>query len=163
MEALVVTDDDGRRRVELANGTTTKHIVGITGDIAEEEERKKRRLEQMQSESATAAGNLDADQQHTQRRRELYRQRLRLAQCWARTRPRTRSLSSRYIEEQMIRLGSPKPRRRRTISDSEFGQSPVDPHRCSSSFHRSHLPSVDSKSHRPMIESLSILRPREPS
>ena len=43
-QALMMTDDDGRRRVELAIETNTNHIVGITGDIAEEEENKKRGL-----------------------------------------------------------------------------------------------------------------------
>ena len=47
MEALMMTDADGRRRVELASETITKHIVGITGDIAEEEDTNKRRREEM--------------------------------------------------------------------------------------------------------------------
>jgi hypothetical protein len=42
MEALMMTDDDGRRRVERANETITRHIVGITGDIGEGEEDQKR-------------------------------------------------------------------------------------------------------------------------
>ena len=56
-----MTDADGRRRVELASETLTKHIVGITGDIAEEEEADKRRLE---TETATTeTEHLAADQQ----------------------------------------------------------------------------------------------------
>ena len=42
----MMTDPDGRRRVELASETITKHIVGITGDIAEEEDTNKRRREE---------------------------------------------------------------------------------------------------------------------
>ena len=38
----MMTDDDGRRRVERANETITRHIVGITGDIGESEEDQKR-------------------------------------------------------------------------------------------------------------------------
>ena len=60
MEVLMMTDDDGRRRVELASETITKHLVGITGDIAEEEDTNKRRREEM--DDATAAENLAADQ-----------------------------------------------------------------------------------------------------
>ena len=52
MQALMMTDDDGRRRVELAAENMVNRIVGITGDVAEEEESKKRRLE-----TATAAEN----------------------------------------------------------------------------------------------------------
>ena len=56
-----MTDADGRRRVELASETITKHIVGITCDIAEEEEdTNKRRREQM--DDATTAENPAADQ-----------------------------------------------------------------------------------------------------
>ena len=53
MEALMMTDPDGRRRVELASQTITKHIVGITGDIAEEEDTNKRRREE-KMDDATA-------------------------------------------------------------------------------------------------------------
>ena len=42
MEALMMTDADCGRRVELASETSTKHIVGNTGDMADEEESKKR-------------------------------------------------------------------------------------------------------------------------
>ena len=38
----MMTDDDGRRRVEHANETITTHIVGITADIGEGEENQKR-------------------------------------------------------------------------------------------------------------------------
>ena len=56
----MMTEDDGRRRVELASETITKHIVGITGDIGEEEETNKRRREE--TGSATTAENLAADE-----------------------------------------------------------------------------------------------------
>ena len=65
----MMTDDDGRRRGELASETITKHIVGISGDIAEEEDNMKRRLDKM--ESSTAAGDLAADQQSTATLRTL--------------------------------------------------------------------------------------------
>ena len=57
----MMTDADGRRRVELASETITKHIVGITGDIAEEEDTNKRRREE-KMDDATAenpAGDQD--------------------------------------------------------------------------------------------------------
>ena len=38
----MMTVDDGRRQVERANETITRHIVGITGDIGEDEEDQKR-------------------------------------------------------------------------------------------------------------------------
>ena len=38
----MMTDDDGRRRVERASEAITKHIVGITCDIGEDEEGQKR-------------------------------------------------------------------------------------------------------------------------
>ncbi len=56
----MMTGADGRRRVELASETITKHIVGITGVIAEEEDTNKRRREKM--DDATTAEHLAADQ-----------------------------------------------------------------------------------------------------
>ena len=51
----MMTDDEGRRRVELASETITKRIGGITGDIPEEEENKKQ-FKTESDDAAVAAG-----------------------------------------------------------------------------------------------------------
>ena len=53
----MMTDPEGRRRVELASDNITRHIVDISGDIAEEEETNKRRREE-RTDQTTAAENL---------------------------------------------------------------------------------------------------------
>ena len=57
METLMMTDPEGRRQVELASDNITRHIVDISGDIAEEEETNKRRREE-RTDQTTAAENL---------------------------------------------------------------------------------------------------------
>ena len=54
------SDPDGRRRVEQASETITKHIVGITSDIAQEEDTNKRRREEKMDDAT--AENLAEDQ-----------------------------------------------------------------------------------------------------
>ena len=51
-----MSDPEGRRRVELASDNITRHIVEISGDIAEEEETNKRRRER--ADQTTASENL---------------------------------------------------------------------------------------------------------
>ena len=45
MEALMKTDEDGKRRLDLANETMAHHIVNMGAEVAEEEDSKKRRLD----------------------------------------------------------------------------------------------------------------------
>ena len=49
----MMSDPEGRRRVELASDNITRHIVEISGDIAEEEETNKRRRERADQTTAS--------------------------------------------------------------------------------------------------------------
>ena len=54
------TDPDGRRRVELASETITKHIFGINCDIAEKKDtNKRRREEKMDDDTAEILPKID--------------------------------------------------------------------------------------------------------